>query len=267
MTLDRSLWRYEEPFAHVAVSALISRHSTNPRDVRDVVLEGHDLSHANEVLELGCGFGFMATKLAPRLAPEARIAGVDACRENRRLFEDRVRAAGGRRPRFFWMTLDDRLPWDSGTFDLAVASYSLYYFAAIVPEVARVLSPTGRFLVLTHSESSCRELCRLAGVPCDRSHLMRVIRCFSAEQGEEILSRSFAQVNRVEYPNSLRFSADEVGELVAYLRFKFRSMTDWPESEPELSALEARALHEQLTQQDSVTVQKNDTAFWCSQPR
>lgn len=263
---EQFLWRYQQPFLHQTVSDLIRRYSTHPVDIREVALAGVDLSAVREVLELGCGFGFMAEKLAERIHPEARITGVDACRDNRRPFEGRVKRAG-RRASFIWMTLEDRLPWRDGSYDLVAASHSLYFFPQVVAEVARVLRPGGRFVAVTHSEEACRELCLLAGVSPDRSTLVNVVRRFSAENGEACLLRAFGNVKRVEYPNVLEFGGEELEELLTYLRFKFRFMNDWPESEPELLDAESEALRSRLLEGDSVSVAKDDAVFWCSEPR
>jgi SAM-dependent methyltransferase len=262
---EQFLWRYQQPYVHQSMSELIRRYSTHPVDIRDVALADVDLSEVREVLELGCGFGFMAEKVARRIHPKARITGVDACRDNRGPFESRVRAAG-RRAKFVWMTVEGHLPWRDGSYDLVVASHSLYFFPQAVPEIARVLHQGGRFLAVTHSEEACQDLCLLAGVSPDRSALVNVVRRFSAEHGEERLRRSFRDVERIDYPNALAFEEEELEELLAYLRFKFRFMTEWPESEPDLFDAERDALQARLQGGGSVAVAKDDAVFWCARP-
>ncbi len=73
---------YEDPAAHAQVSALIRRHSSNPEDVRGALLERLDLERVEEILDLGCGFGFWAEVLARHSAPSARFTGIDACDRN-----------------------------------------------------------------------------------------------------------------------------------------------------------------------------------------
>jgi SAM-dependent methyltransferase len=262
---EQCLWRYRQPFVHQSVSALIRRFSTHPEDIRDVALAGVDLSEVREVLELGCGFGFMAEKLARRIHPAARITGVDACRDNRRPFEERVRAAG-RRAKFIWMAVEDSLPWRDGSYDLVVASHSLYYFPAVIPEIARVLHPGGRLLTVTHSEEACHDLCRLAGVETARCTLLNVVSRFSAENGQEKLGGSFAEVERIDYPNTLQFQGEEIEQLLAYLRFKFRFMNEWPESERELLDAESESLRARLLAGGSIELAKDDAVFWCARP-
>ncbi len=190
---SRELWRYREPRRHEIISDLVRAHSTNRQDIREAVLRGRDLSQTREVLELGCGFGFMSSAVAPRVHPSARITGVDACRDNREPFSARVRAAG-RRAAFVWMTVEAGLPWRDRIYDLCVASHSLYYFPQIIPEVARMLSPDGRFFALTHGIESAQALSRAAGLPPERSPVVRVVSRFCSENAVELLRRSFAVV-------------------------------------------------------------------------
>jgi ubiquinone/menaquinone biosynthesis C-methylase UbiE len=259
-------WRYGDPRSHEAVSTLIRRHSTNIRDVRDAILQDVDLSSAVEVLDLGCGFGFMAQAIARLLPTEGRITGIDALRANRVPFEWRVRTEG-RRAKFVRMTVDRRLPWRDRSYDLVVSTYSLYFFPQALPEIARVLRPGGRFLTVTHSAESLRNMLRLAGIPEVRAPLLTTVQRFCSENGSEILSRCFATVEPIDYQNSLRFDPEEIDSLLRYLRFKFRCFNEWPESEPELCELESRELRQRLCAMDEIVLEKNDTAFWCSEPR
>lgn len=265
-TRELSLWRYEHPLSHETTSALIRRHSTNPVDIRAVITAGRDLSQAREVLELGCGFGFMGGWVAAVIHPQGRITGVDACLGNRRPFKSRVRQAG-RKATFLRMSVDGRLPWPSHSFDLVVASHSLYYFVEAVPEIARVLRPGGCFLTVTHTQESCRALCRLVGVNPERSLLLKLMTRFGAENGDRVLRDSFGVVERVDYRNSLHFSVDEVDDLLQYLRFKFRFLNEWPESEPELFEAGLQDLTARVLGQGGIELSKDDAAFWCARPR
>ena len=260
------LWRYGDPQSHEAVSTLIREHSTNTCDVRDAILHDVRLASASDVLDLGCGFGFMAQAIARLLRPESLITGVDALGANRAPFESRVRSEG-RRAEFVRMTVDDRLPWQDRSYDLAVSTYSLYFFPQALPEIARVLRPDGRFLTVTHSAESLRKMLRLAGIPEEHAPLLATVQRFCSENGSELLGRCFASVEPIDYRNTLRFDPGEIDDLLRYLRFKFRCFTDWPESEPELCELESRDLRRRLCAMDEIVLEKNDTAFWCSGPR
>ena len=82
MMVDWSLSSFERPSWHAAIADVIRRRSTNRADVREIALDGLDLSSAAMILDLGCGFGFMTGAVAGRVAPQAQIVGVDACSAN-----------------------------------------------------------------------------------------------------------------------------------------------------------------------------------------
>lgn len=262
----RRLWPYGVPSTHEAASNLIRKHSTNPRDVRELALEHHDLSEVRAILDLGCGFGYMAEEVARRAHARAVVTGVDAHAANWRPFLRRVRSAG-REARFRRMRIERALPFGAGEFDLVVCSYSLYFFVEVLPDIARVLAADGRLLAVTHSEASIRDMLALVGAEREHSALLDLVRRFSAESGSAVLARHFGTVERTEYPNALLFEEGGLDDLLAYLRFKFRFVTDWPESEPELHRLHERDFEERLACCGAIVLRKDDVAFWAGRPR
>lgn len=260
---ERLLQSYEEPADHEVASEIIRRRSTNPVDVREHVLAGRDLAWASRVLDLGCGFGFMAERLAPALHEDAVIWGVDLCRANRAEFLRRVRAQG-RSARFVAMRLRDRLPWDTGSFDLIVSSYSLYFFPGLIPEIARVLDRRGLFLALTHTKESQRDLLDRLRVSEAASPLVSLVARFSVENAMELLKPSFGRVERVDYPNALRFTADDIDDLARYLRFKLLLAAD---AEGSAVVPSRDQLARLLLDRGGLVIRKDDAAFWCWEPR
>jgi len=263
---DPTLQVFGDPRRHQNISDIIRRHSTNRADVRDVFLAGLDLSRVKEVLDLGCGFGFTTQALAPRLAPDAAIVGVDACARNEAPFLETV-SRSARRARFVHRRLEKRLDWPDRSFDLVVASYALYFFPQLLPEMARVLRPDGLLLAVTHTEASCRDLLRAAGLVLKRSPLLGVIQRFSAENADQLLRPHFGAIERVDYVNQLVFQADEFDDFLTYLRFKLPLLL--PDSEPggELPRPLADAIRKALAGRAAISFQKDDAAFRCRGPR
>jgi len=263
---DWSLASFEQPSWHAAIAQVIRRTSTNPVDVRDVALGGLELSSARSVLDLGCGFGFMSEAVAYCVAPDARIVGLDACPENEQPYLERL-ARAGRAGSFVNRRIDRTLDWPDGSFDLIVASYSLYFFPEIIPEVARVLSPRGVFVALTHMEESCRDLLRAVWAREADSRLLPISRGFSAENGVGLLTPWFGSVERVEYRNSLVFDAADHADLLAYLRFKLPFLS--PNSKPggDLPKPLWGNIERALSHRARVVLAKNDAAFRCRAPR
>jgi SAM-dependent methyltransferase len=115
------------------------------------------LAGGSDVLDLACGHGRIANRLATR---GARVTGLDAVP----LFLDRARAdAAARGVAVDYVHGDMRdLPW-TGRFDAVVSWYTAYgYFdddqnRAVLDGVHRALRPGGRFVVeLNHRDACCR---------------------------------------------------------------------------------------------------------------
>jgi len=256
---------FEDAAVHENISGIIRQHSTNKSDVRQAVTQGLDLSFAKEILDLGCGFGFMAEEVAGRAAPGAHVTGVDACEGNRAPFLEKVLAAGPG-AEFLNMTITRDLPWPDRKFDLIVCSYSLYFFYEAIPELARVLKPHGLVLVMTHSENAFRGLFDAAGISYEDSELAGLVRRFSAENGEARLSPFFAEISRIDYPNAILFEPEHFNELVAYVRFKLPLLMN-VNSGGEIPESVMRSLHKYISHRGKVVVEKSDTCFRCRRPR
>ncbi len=248
------------------MSAVIRRRSTNTRDVREVVLDDLDLSFVRKILDLGCGFGFMAGPLAARVAEDARFIGVDAWAANEASFLQKI-ADHGRSGIFECKCIETELPWPDGSFDLVVCSYSLYFFVDIIPEIARVLTPDGLFLAITHSEAKVVDGLPDAGLGHVASGLLALIQRFSAENGRDCLSRSFGEIVRIDYANSLRFAREHEDELMTYLRFKLPFLVPGSTPEDDLPADLLRFVETLMSQNGEVIVDKSDAAFRCRRPQ
>ncbi|MBN1335372.1 MAG: methyltransferase domain-containing protein [Deltaproteobacteria bacterium] len=255
---------YACPEIHAAVSAVIRARSTNPRDVRDVALDGLDLSACERVLDLGCGFGFMGEAVAQRVAPGALVVGVDGCPANEAAFRVRVEATG-RRAAFRRLAVAGSLPWPDAFFPLVVSSYALYFFPSILPEIARVLAPGGRFVALTHRADVLQDLFARLGETEAAVRLAALMARFSAESGAGCLAGWFSDVEVVPYPNTLRFGRPHAAQALAYLDFKVGVLVAG-EPGPVRRARIGRALDTCLDRLGEVVVAKDDVAFRARRP-
>jgi SAM-dependent methyltransferase len=257
---------YENPSWHAAISDIVRQTSTNRVDVRDAVLDGVDLSCAGKILDLGCGFGFMTEAIARRAVPTAPIVGMDACAANEGPYLEQA-AATGHPARFICRRIDKQLDWPDDTFDLIVACYAMYFFPDALPEVARVLTPRGLFIAVTHSEQFCDDLLRVAGLSNRNSRLAMLIRAFSSENAIALLTPWFEEVERVDYHNTLSFETPQRDKLLTYLQFKMPLLL--PDSQPgaELPAPVADTVQSSLSRHGRVVLNKNDTIFRCKRPR
>lgn len=251
---------YEEPNQHGAISDLVRRHSTNRWDVRDAALSGLVLDEAERLLDLGCGFGFMAEGLARHSRPGTEIVGIDINRSNQSAFVDRVERTRCRGT-FVWQALDGRLDFDGATFDGVVASYSLYFFPDVVGEVARVLVPGGFFVALTHRESSLRHLLGVLGLSVDDAPEAVLLRGFSAETGAARLAPHFPVVEARLYPNTLVFAAGDRGDLLTYIRFKLPLVVPGFAFGAEVPAEIVHRVDDLMERDGRIEIDKDDAIF------
>jgi len=175
------------------------------------------------VLEVGCGEGEFAERLgcklrgevvaldiSPRMVELARARGVDACVGD-----------------------VQKLPFDDGSFDVAVANWMLYHVPDLergLAELARVLRRGGRLVATTASDVNLGDLWERLGDVSRKSHP------FTRENGTEGLARQFAEVElrpvdtAVVFPNraavvqyvrasiTRRYLADRVPEFEGLFR-------------------------------------------------
>jgi SAM-dependent methyltransferase len=156
------------------------------------------------VLEVGGGDGWLSARLRDELGCEVTM--VD---QSERMVE--LAAARG---------IDTQvgdvqaLPFADASFDTAVAAWMLYHVQDIdrgLAELARVLAPGGRLVALTISKRHCEELLELVAYPQESRESV-----FNAENGEELLGRQFARVERRDLVSVATVHDRET--LVAYQR-------------------------------------------------
>ncbi|HSC50925.1 MAG TPA: class I SAM-dependent methyltransferase [Gaiellaceae bacterium] len=160
-------------------------------DAFDVAFDVIAALSPRRVLEVGCGLGtfaerlaretraeVVATDLSPRMVELARERGLDA----------RVADV-------------EHLPFADGEFDCAVANAMLYHVEQLdraLSELARVLEPAGRLVAVTIGTEHLGEVWSLVGY-------RRPDRPFSRENGAEQLGRHFREVERRDVDAELVF--------------------------------------------------------------
>ena len=152
-------------------------------DARDTAFAAVAEVGPGRVLEVGCGMGEFAQRLAADL--EAEIIAVDL---SPRMVElTRERGVDAR------VADVQQLPFGDGEFDCVCANWVLYHVADVnqgVSELARVLRPGGRLVAATLFNENLLELWELLGGNTDRRL------SFDSENGGPALERHFAHVER-----------------------------------------------------------------------
>jgi SAM-dependent methyltransferase len=142
-----------------------------------------------EVLDVGCGTGFLALQLA---AHGHRVVGVDVAEEMLELAQSKADASG--RAVRFERADAERLPFADGAFDLVIERHVIWTLPepdAALREWARVLRPAGRVLLI---EGDWRR----GSVNADYTEIVDALPMYggrpAAEVGERVAAAGFASV-------------------------------------------------------------------------
>lgn len=170
--------------------------STGPSAI-DAVFDAVAESKPKRVLEVGCGPGDMAERIARDLGAE-----VFALDQSERMV-DLTRARG------LEAVVGDvqELPFEDESFDCTVAAWMLYHVADLdrgVSELARVLRPGGRLVASTNSVLNLRELWELVVRERGAENIT-----FLAEDAEEWLRPHFLSVERRDVVGEMTFTREQ----------------------------------------------------------
>lgn len=148
----------------------------------DVALEAVASARPTRVLEVGCGMGQFAERVASDVGAE--VVATDLSPRMVELTRKRGLCAR--------VADVQELPFDDGEFDCAVANWMLYHVPDVeraLRELRRVLEPRGTLVATTIGAEHMADVWELVGfgVP---------LREFSRENGAELLRHHFAQVER-----------------------------------------------------------------------
>lgn len=147
----------------------------------------------SDVLEVGCGGGQLAARLAQE-NPHARVVATDLSARMVQLASARGVAA---------QVADlQQLPFADASFDVVAAMWMLYHVPDLdrgLAEVRRVLRPGGLLVAATNGDEHLAGLLRDAGgAP--------LVTTFSSENGEVSLRRHFATVTREDIATRAYFA-------------------------------------------------------------
>lgn len=243
-----------------ARAVIHERFSTNPYGWFNWVFDSlSKLSHNVNILELGCGPGYMWKECSQRIPASWMIilsdlspGMLDAARQNL--------AVTGRRFNFEQIDAQE-IPYPDETFDVLIANHMLYHVPdrkKALSEMRRVLKTGGRFFITTVGDRHLQEisawLSRAKGT--DKS-LSRFTQPFLLENGLEQLQEFFSRVEMSRYDDNLRVT--EVEPIMAYIRSGIRAVEF---SDAEMAKIE-KELNEQLEQDGEIFITKDSGLFKC----
>lgn len=219
---------YRQVLKHRRIEKLIRQFSSNKEDIRIKSLSQVNLSECRKVLELGCAFGAFTEALKGRLHPQAAITGLDIVSEYEPFFLEACMRAGYRGTfSSSGVHTIKRIP--SGSFDLIICSFALYFFIEMIPQIARILKKGGFFVAITHDECNMEELITITRTTLEEHQLLAknqllpvelILRQFSADNGEILLRPYFSEIRKIDFKNSLIFQPWEIDFFIDYYQFK-----------------------------------------------
>ncbi|MGH2994369.1 MAG: bifunctional demethylmenaquinone methyltransferase/2-methoxy-6-polyprenyl-1,4-benzoquinol methylase UbiE [Solirubrobacterales bacterium] len=121
---------------------------------RTLAADRAELSSGESALDVCCGTGDLALELRRRTGPEGRVVGCDFSERMLELARRKAAGAGLLEVEFEWADALE-LPYEDGSFDAVTVGFGVRNLADIergVREMARVLRPGGRFVILEITE-------------------------------------------------------------------------------------------------------------------
>ncbi|MEU9189900.1 methyltransferase domain-containing protein [Streptomyces sp. NPDC048484] len=189
---------------------------TNPTPMVGHMLDNLALTGTEDLLDLGCGNGFVLEHLRPYLA-DGSITGLDIAPAV--LDAARQRLHGTATPAT-WIegSADDLSMLGDGTFDRAMANYMIHYVPDLdrcFREVRRILRPGGIFQLTTDRTDSMLEMydahfaaLKAMDAPRDLFKASPKGR-LSLSNGAGLLGKHFTRVDTVTWQDQLRFTDPE----------------------------------------------------------
>jgi SAM-dependent methyltransferase len=188
-------------------------------DARELAFAAVAEAAPDAVLEVGCGEGELAARMAGEL--EATVVAID---QSARMVElTRERGVDAR------VGDVQTLAFDDASFDVAVAAWMLFHVPDLergLGELARVLRPGGRLVAVPNFRDHLAEMFERAGA--ERFELS-----FGGENGAQLLSRHFARVELREANGTVTIR--DADAIRAYLRSSER-LERFADGVPELRA-------------------------------
>ena len=173
-----------------------------------------DFSHANRILEIGCGDG----KLWENKTLDFRNREVFLSDASSGMIEEVKKKLGDD---FSFMIFDcEQIPFKKNYFDIVIANHVLFYLKDLnlgLKEIERVLVDGGSFYCSTYRKNHMREITELVKEFDSRIVLSRncLYDQFGIENGKDILSSYFENVDLVMYDDYLE--VDDSEPLIDYI--------------------------------------------------
>ena len=256
---------------HRSVASIIIKHMINKTDVREIALAEVDFKSIETILDLGCGFGFFTEALAGKTGEQVSILGIDKFMEYKPLYLAACNRAG-----IAGKFVGDEISYirtlESGSFDVILCSYALYFFPDYINEISRLLKDDGVFVTITHARPHMIEFTTFVKEVFDKHEIElnddlpfdKLIEKFCDMNGKNLLSEFFGDIREIPYRNRMVFGEDDYPDFSTYLCFK-RPFFMPPRccNENEVCDILLDEVKEHFDKKGGMKISKNDMIFLC----
>lgn len=198
--------QYRDPARLADRANLHAKYSTAGTPWFDRVTAMVGLGEGMEVLEAGCGAGWMWKESSAPVPDRVRLALTDLSLGMVSAALERVRSTG-RFERVAGFAADlQALPVESDRYDRVVANHMLYHLpdpARGVAELARVVRNDGAVIAATNGRRHMRALQEIRGAVFDVDPTDATVEAFGADTGFAILRDHFADICWKRYADEL----------------------------------------------------------------
>ncbi len=196
---------------------LHAKHSTNKQGLIPWLFSKYEFSDCKRILELGCGNGEQWANRIQQLPSECILVLSD-------LSEGMVKTVWERysdHKSLLVQSVDiQNIPFPDNCFDAVIANHMLYHIPELskaLSEVNRILRSKGKFYASTNGNGGMRPFLRNAFKQVNpEADFFTKTYSFSLQNGSDILSEYFEDVQRHDYTDSL--SVTDTHDLMDWLK-------------------------------------------------
>lgn len=265
---------YKDACSHISVAKMIQQHLSSDYDIRQVALESLDLSGSKNILDAGCGFGYFTAGLQGVVPNRAQVLGIDIHPENKVHFLRACKKANFR-GKFISSGINYIHDLPNESYDLIISSFSMYFFPEAIEQFARLLKKEGTYVIITHALPHMHELTTFVkallqseGINWDGDlPYESLIRKFSSENGEQLLTPWFSDIQQSYCKSSLVFPDGDYNSLLDYFRFKHRFfLPEIKQHKDEFIQLLLEEVKGEMKRLGAFEITKDDAVFVCRNP-
>lgn len=236
-----------------------------------------DAGAADEILDVGCGNGFLWTAGSPTVRQGTRVTLVDASPGMIDATRSKIGAIGGSSE--LLVARVEALPFGDDSFDLVMANHMLYHSDDVhqaIAEIARVVRPGGTVAASTNGRDHMRQLRQWVsdvglesaigvarpGAICGLGVLEDHVDRFGLENGPRLLGEAFAVVELQRQEDWIR--TEDPGLVLNYVR-----SLELPESDQVEAAMDRlrERLEYEVATRGYIRIDKESGVFVCTDPK